>query len=742
MAEAAAPTPVQRRAGRRRPSLRLYLVLLVLAATLPFAAFATYALWRKADADRQQLEHLARERAQAIAAALDGDLERYIGTLQALATSPSLRSGDLAGFQQQALRSALAPSGWYVLMDPDGQQRVNTLRPFGAPLPRTPVVPEVAVSGRPIVSNMFAGPVAQRQIVVVGVAVIQDDRVAYILGAGIPAAELRQVLLDQHLPVDWPTSIVDRAGTIVARTHEPERWVGQPASPDLRTVSGGRGGFRTITVDGIPVYTAIARSTASSWTVAIGVPLAAIDGPPLRSALDLLSIGGALVLLGSAAALLLGRRITQPMRQLTAAATALGRGETPEPPRSGFYEVDAAGSALVEAGAARRKLEQQLVHSQRLEAIGTLTGGMAHDFNNLLGIIIGNLDMMRDRETDHQQRELTDEAMGAALRGAELTRSLLAFARRQPLRPVRIAVNDLAAETVRLLRRTLGESIEISLALAGDLWPVVADPAQLETSLTNLATNARDAMPKGGRLVITTANVQLDADYAASHPEVIAGDYVAIEVTDGGEGIPADILGRIFEPFFTTKEQGKGSGLGLSMVFGFIKQSGGHVAVYSEPGAGTTFRLYLPRVAASVASVVDAPAAVFGGSETVLVVEDNAAMRRVVIRQLSELGYRALEAEAVAAALDILENEKIDLLFTDVVMPGGANGFDLARSARARWPALKIVLTSGFPAAVWSATMPASRACCCSASPTARTSWRGCCARRWAAASRPAEPPA
>src|SRR6266851_4399276 len=239
----------------------------------------------------------------------------------------------------------------------------------------------------------------------------------------------------------------------------------------------------------------------------------------------------------------------------------------------------------------REEADKRLRQAQRMDAIGQLTGGLAHDFNNLLGIIIGNLDLLRLKGgLDAEQEELIGDAREAALRGADLTSRLLAFARRQPLQPERLAINALVAGTVGLLARTLGENIPITVDLADDLWPVLVDRAQLEASLVNLATNARDAMHRGGRLMITTANRTLDAEYVAAHSELAAGDYVMIEVSDTGTGMPSELLSRVFEPFFTTKEPGRGTGLGLSMVFGFVKQSGGHINVYSEPGQGTTFR--------------------------------------------------------------------------------------------------------------------------------------------------------
>jgi PAS domain S-box-containing protein len=348
----------------------------------------------------------------------------------------------------------------------------------------------------------------------------------------------------------------------------------------------------------------------------------------------------------------------------------------------------------------QRRTEELLRQAQKMEAIGNLTGGIAHDFNNLLGVIIGNLDLAAPLVADNDEvTELVQEAIDAADSGAELTDRLLSFARRQPLRPERIAANELISSLVGLLRRMLGENIEITLDLADGLWSLAADPAQLEASLINLITNARDAMPSGGKLSIATANRHLDAAYVAGHADATPGDYVAIAVTDTGTGMPAEITEHIFEPFYTTKEPGKGTGLGLSMVFGFIKQSGGHISVYSERGVGTTFRLYLPRAAPDLPQVVEAnPIAMpHGNGETVLAVEDDPRLRRVVMRQLRELGYRPVEADGPVAALGVFAREKVDLLFTDIVMPGPVNGIALARQALERWPKLKVVLTSGFP---------------------------------------------
>jgi PAS domain S-box-containing protein len=349
---------------------------------------------------------------------------------------------------------------------------------------------------------------------------------------------------------------------------------------------------------------------------------------------------------------------------------------------------------------ALRKTEAALRQAQKMEAIGNVTGGMAHDFNNLLQIVLTNLDLADQAIADQPEaRALVGYAQDAAMRGAELTRSLLAFARRQALRPMRVDLNALMTSMHRLLSRVLGEEIEMTLDLAPGLWPVVADISQVEASIANLATNARDAMPRGGRLTIVTGNRHLDADYVALQPSAKIGDYAMIAVSDNGTGMTPQVMAQIFEPFFTTKEPGKGTGLGLSMVFGFASQSGGHVSVYSEPGIGTTFRLFLPRVkdAAAVVAPPAPPMPELGRGETVLVVEDNPALREAVTRQLAALNYRPIAVDGPAAALAVLEAQPIAVLFSDVVMPGGTDGFELAEQVRLRWPATHVLMTSGFP---------------------------------------------
>ncbi|MDE2495367.1 MAG: PAS domain S-box protein [Alphaproteobacteria bacterium] len=369
--------------------------------------------------------------------------------------------------------------------------------------------------------------------------------------------------------------------------------------------------------------------------------------------------------------------------------------------RRGGYVFNGFVRDLTEKLATEAKLRQ----SQKMEAIGNLTGGIAHDFNNLLAVIVGNLDELQLlSKGDTEATPLVDMALSAALRGADLTQRLLAFARRQPLQSKRIDPGKLLREHAKFLSRTLGEAIRIELDLPGNTWPIVADPAQLEAAILNLATNARDAMPKGGRIRIATSNCHGDDICALRVADLPPGDYVVVEVSDDGVGMTPEIRGRVFEPFFTTKERGKGTGLGLSMVFGFVKQSNGHISVSSEPGAGTTFRLYFPRarVADEEAVAVNLRPVGLGRGETILVVEDNADLRRLVVRQIESLGYRVTQAENAPAALAVARGGAIDLLFSDIVMSGGGNGIELARQVLAQSPQTRVVLTTGFvDGAVW-----------------------------------------
>ena len=373
-------------------------------------------------------------------------------------------------------------------------------------------------------------------------------------------------------------------------------------------------------------------------------------------------------------------------------------------------ELSSANAELRVQIEEREKAEAALRQAQKMEAIGQLTGGVAHDFNNLLQIITGSLGSLRRRssrwnlgaDATRDFDRLLDGAEEGSRRAAALTRQLLAFSRRQPLQPEAVDANRLVARMTSLLARTLGETIAIETVLTSGIWRVLTDPNQLESAILNLAVNARDAMPQGGKLTIETANAHLDEVYVEPFEQLKAGQYIMIAVTDSGTGMDTATLVQAFEPFFTTKTGGHGTGLGLSQVYGFIKQSGGHTKIYSEPGQGTTVKMYLPRAQVERATAEDRPAAAEtnaapAGRETILVVEDEEKVRAASVEMLEELGYRVLEASDGPSALDLLGgNGAIDLLFTDVVLPGGMNGKQLADKVRDEVPAVKVLYTTGY----------------------------------------------
>ncbi len=343
----------------------------------------------------------------------------------------------------------------------------------------------------------------------------------------------------------------------------------------------------------------------------------------------------------------------------------------------------------------RKAAEEQLRQAQRMETLGQLTGGVAHDFNNLLTAIVGNLELLEAVLPQHgSASRYADAALRAAGRGARLTQQLLAFSRRQEIRPQIVDVNEILGETLLLCQKTLGEDIEIELRLQPQIWTCHIDPAQFEAAILNLAANARDAMKQSGRLTVVSENVT-----AGGGIDLSAGEYVVVSVSDAGCGMSGEVLTRAFEPFYTTKDVGKGTGLGLSQVYGFAKQSGGAAQIESKMGVGTTVRIYLPRKDGRPVEeeAGDRVSNAVPGGATILVVEDDPDVREMVVAMLSDLGYRTLVAESGPEALAVLRHDDaVDLLFTDVIMPAGMSGIDLARAARRTYPDVKILLTSGY----------------------------------------------
>ncbi len=727
----------------RRLSIRGYLILLVVCVMVPVLLFAGVLFARYYISEQARIELDLQDDARQLALTIDRDLAGLQSTLETLATSQRLIEGDYAGFHQQALRVRELLGVNVLVRDLNGQQLANTRVAYGTPLPRdnVPGDDEVVKTRHSVIPGIILGTVAQRPLFTITSPVVVDGRVLYFLNLSLLPERMAD-LLRQSLEPGRRAGIVDRSGKVVARTEDPARVTGMPGAEDfVHATQVGDGIWRGTNVVGERVRSAFTHSKLSGWTVYVSLPEQAILSSMQQTVLALVVLGLVLIGIAMLLAYWMGGRLAGSMGTLATQAAALGRGEPVEPRRLAVGEIDDVGRELVDAAAKlhergaerdraeaelrrfsetlermvaertqalvaemrrRAETEGQLHQVQKMDAIGHLTGGIAHDFNNMLGIILGNLDLARRRLAKGEPGidKFLNNSLEGARRAATLTQRLLAFARQAPLAPQSVDANKLVAGMSDLLRRSLGEIVQIETVLAGGLWRTHADPNQLESAIVNLAVNARDAMPEGGRLTIETANASLDEQYAAQHAGVTAGQYVMVAVTDTGTGMAREVQEKAFDPFFTTKASGIGTGLGLSQVYGFVKQSGGHVKIYSEHGQGTTIKIYLPRyfgpdlLAGETIERAAPPAG--DGVTTVLVVEDEAGVRRYSSDALRELGYRVLEAENAGIALKLIDaNSDIKLLFTDVVMPE-MNGRRLSEAALARRPELKVLFTTGY----------------------------------------------
>jgi signal transduction histidine kinase/CheY-like chemotaxis protein len=725
-----------------RLTMRGYLVLLTLAILLPVLVFSGVLYLRYYNAEQERIENDLLNDARQLALTVDRDLAGLLNTLRTLTTSPRLAQNDYAGFHQQADRVRAMVGLNILLRDVSGQQIVNTRLPWGTALPFEPLADDKRVleTRRPAVSGVVVGAVAQRPLFTITVPLIGDERVTHFLNLSVPLERMYS-LLRENLEGGRRAGIVDTAGIILARSERFEELAGTRAVPDFFARTRDRAGvWRGVDTSSETVRTAYARADLADWVVYVSLPEPLIQQSLRDTFWAITALGVALTVMALLIASLLGGRLARSMHTLAAEAAQLGRGEQVLARNLPVAEIDEIGRAiatasgdltqrererdkaiddlrrlsgslekmvsdrthaLVDEMTKREQAEETLRQAQKMEAIGQLTGGIAHDFNNMLAIVLGNLDLAKRRlargVTVIEQH--INGAQEGARRAAALTQRLLAFARQQPLAPEQVDTNKLVSGMSDMLHRTLGEAIRIETVLAAGLWRVHADPNQLENAVLNLAVNARDAMPDGGRMTIETANAYLDDRYVAEHSGIPSGQYVMLAVTDTGSGMSGEVAAKAFDPFFTTKKSGLGTGLGLSQVYGFVKQSGGHVKIYSEVGKGTTIKVYLPRhfgteQARPAAARTRLPTS--DGSVAVLVVEDEEGVRRYTTDALRDLGYRVLEADGPKAALAILDAEPdIAVLFTDVVMPD-MNGKRLAEAALARRPSLKVLFTTGY----------------------------------------------
>ena len=702
-------------------SIRSRLLLLTLLATLlpVLLGVARFLQARQAtiEADTDQLSQLAQQHAETLNERVQGTAQLLYGLARARDLLHSAGREGCSAFLSE-VREAYPQYTGIITIRPDGRLYCDSLHSgreldlrdrayFKAALAATSGVVLEPTFGRltGIAVLQVAHPVrsGQGELLFVLLASLNLQKLVENQPLALPGAQLL-LLTDkgQVLARSRSAGSGDAAGSSLAGT------------PLFSFIAGG--GTRSTEVIGpngqLEVW-AVADSAltkAARLHVAAGVPKGAlVQEADRRFRQDLALLTAAALALFMAVWLVAEVSIRRQAGRITAMVHRLAGGDLSARiaaplPRGELGELMAVlnqtANSLEQQRSDITELNARLQQSQRMEAVGQLTGGIAHDFNNLLTVVSGNAELLlEDTAADPAQRQLVQMIATAAQRGAALTQRLLAFARKQALDPKAVDLNQLVAGLDPMLRRTLGEHIQIELVRAAGLWPALVDQGQLENALLNLCLNARDAMPGGGRLTLETANARLDEDYAARNGEVTPGQYVMLAVSDTGQGIAPEHLQRVFEPFFTTKERGKGTGLGLSMVYGFVKQSAGHVMIYSEPGHGTSVKLYLPRVggeAAAAAQPSDS-GGIVGGSETILLVEDDAAVRQVALAALRSFGYTVIEAVDGPSALALLEQRPdIELLFTDVVMPGGMNGRALADAARRLRPGLRVLYTSGY----------------------------------------------
>ena len=722
----------------RQPGIPAKFIVLALVAVLviPGTLFASFLLLRYAQAERARYELQSMNVANSAATVIDSELIGLQRTLQALSVSQFLMIDDFEGFYRQAMAVKDLVGADIGVRDLNGQQLANTRIVWGNKLPFTPFEGDKVVieTGKPVITDVFVGPVAKMTLVAITVPVMKDGKVRYLLHISTGTERFYEAV-KSVTPNGWVIGVGDSKGTYVTRSQDHEKFTGKPGvAAYVARATAQEGTFLGEGAFGDKVLVGYDHTRLTNWLVAANIRQSVIEAP-LYTALYILGAFGAVALaLASLIGLWLWRFISRPLAQLAQAGQSLAEAMPPPPLHTRLREFIAVHKALalaasqVRAGrrqledkviertqelrlantelteqmSAREQAESQLRQIQKMEAIGQLTGGIAHDFNNMQAIVISSLGLMKRRleRGDTNVEKFADSALDGARRAATLTSRLLAFARQQPLAPEVLEVNRLVAGMSDLLQRTIGQTIKIETVLAAGLWRTHADSAQLENAILNLCVNARDAMPEGGRLTIETSNAYLDDSYSSQESGVAAGQYVQVSVTDTGTGMGTEVLARAFDPFFTTKRLGMGTGLGLSQVYGFVKQSHGHVKIYSEPGSGTTIKIYLPRFYGKEETVParleTRDAAVGSPNDVILVVEDEENLRHLTVTSLRELGYTVLEAGGAREALAVLDNNQdIKLLFTDIIMPE-VTGRVLADEAVKRRPELRVLYTTGF----------------------------------------------
>ncbi len=645
--------------------LNRQLVLLFLAALLPLVVLSAVLGAAALRQGQRDMVSDAQDRVAVLAAGVSRELNAQVEVVQTVTQSPLLDGTvDQARFDQIAARLLSGRPHWraLTLSDPQGERitdypRLNSTRPRKV-IDKSSQA-EAVRTGLPVIGQILTPP-RLRPAFVIFAPVIRDGRVVYVLDAVMEPDAIRNLLLSSQLPTGWRAGIIDRSFRVVTRTSRPDV-AGTAAAPEGRAAMARSptGFYRAMGTDGTPLVVAYRILPGSGWSVHVAMPQANYEAP-FRRALALVGVGAATSLMIVVLFMLLLLRELR-LRQQEAAT---------------------------------------LEESRRLEGLGRITGGVAHDFNNLLMIMQGSAELLKRRVGDERASALVDAILAAGQRGQTLTRQLLAFGRRSSHQPVSFLLQERIEELRALLRQAVQNDINIGLNIPTDVWPVHADPSALEMALINLAVNARDAMPNGGRLTVSAVNVTLGK--GRDDGTGLTGEFVAVAIADTGVGIPADQLSQVFEPFFTTKPPGKGTGLGLSQVYGFTRQSGGAVTIRSRCGEGVTVTLYLPR-GEPITVRLDPERAVETQNERghVMLVEDNPEVAEVTQAMLTGIGYSVSWSRDAASALAALEaGGAADMLMSDIALDDGMSGLDLGRAVRERWPDLPIVLMTGYSEAL------------------------------------------
>lgn len=728
--------------GKRPFSFQLRLLTMVTA--VPLLLLSSIIYQRMVYEDRENTRQGLLTNARTLAALVDNEIATHAAIASTLGNSPALRSGNLAAFWDEARKSLeFVPGAWLTVSRPDGTMLLATLRPLGTTLPQhaaPKLIERAFAAGHFQVSDLILAAASQRLAVLIEVPVIEGGKPLYSLSIAVPPESFLR-LLENQFGKKYVVAIIDRQFTFVARTPGHAERVGTLAAPGWRDAiaRAPEGWSENLSVDGNPILTGHAP-TAHGWTVGVAQRESDLVASQNRLLWSTALVGGILIASSLALTWWLSSLASRSMGVLAEAARAVGTRFQPiefTPPfaearviadhlttaaeelyRRGEklaqvniqleQQVAERTSALVTEMRRREEIEGTLRQTQKMEAIGQLTGGIAHDFNNMLTVIIGNLDTLQRRlrapDAIHpaQLAKPIEAATQGARNAAKLTHRLLAFARQQPLAPQSVDLRAVVSGMGELMARTVGETIKIETVSGAGLWPTLADVNQIENALLNLVVNARDAMPNGGLITIETSNAYLDEAYVAPFGDISTGQYVMLSVSDSGCGIPAEKLDKVFEPFYTTKPPGQGTGLGLAMIHGFVKQSGGHIRIYSEVGQGTTVKIYLPRLTSALpvgpaSPVEEKPQSRAFGGEMILVVEDDDGVRAYVVDTLEDLGYQVQAASDAEAALRVLSGAgRIDLLFTDVVLSGALNGRQLADEAKRLRPELPVLFTTGY----------------------------------------------